>query len=331
MYRLRNLANWRCSTHAGPFLTEPVIAALREARQRVSGEVTWVDRSYVAEAAQRAGFENLTVDIDDLLTACHWRAVKQFGWRPSLLQLYVEGLKLAWYERSLPNRFPRLVVCKEEDRAFLGNRRRNIFVVPNGAELAPPADPSLREPGCMLFVAALDYEPNIDALSYFARDILPRIRQNTSAARLLMVGRSPDERSLRFADGASLEILGNVPSVEPYYERASVVVCPIRLGSGTKLKVLEALARGKALVATTAAVEGLDLRPGVDFELADDPQEFASLCCELLRDEERCARLGQAGRERVAARFQWEQIATLAEKALGDPRADTGVPILSGA
>jgi glycosyltransferase involved in cell wall biosynthesis len=313
--RIKNI--FRSRRTSGPYLIEPVVSALRQVRKELRPDVTWVDRSYIAEAAAKAGFPNISVDIDDVLAVCMSRVTRMLGWHWSMPQQWLEVAKVAWYERNLPSRFPRVVVCKDDDRKFIGAHHCNVFVVPNGVELVPPVDPCLEEPQTMLFVAALDYDPNIDALEFFVRDILHRIRQRLPAARLITIGRGPDNRSLRYHDGSSVQIYGNVPSVEPYYEKASVVVCPIRLGSGTKLKMLEALARGKAVVGTSRAAEGLDIRPGIDFVLADEPASFASHCCELLIRADRRAELGREGRARIESRYEWEQIGQLAERALG--------------
>jgi glycosyltransferase involved in cell wall biosynthesis len=96
------------------------------------------------------------------------------------------------------------------------------------------------------------------------------------------------------------------------------VVAPIRLGSGTRLKVLEALARGKALVATSIAVEGLDIRPGVDFELADTPTQFSAACIRLLGAPEARRRLGDSGRRRVLERYTWDAVGEAAHRVIAD-------------
>ena len=102
----------------------------------------------------------------------------------------------------------------------------------------------------------------------------------------------------------------------PYFEKAMLVVAPIRMGSGTRIKVLETLARGKAMVATSTAIEGLDLRPGVDLIVADRADQFADECARLLRDPAARQQLGSAGRQRVLERYRWSNVAREAERAL---------------
>jgi glycosyltransferase involved in cell wall biosynthesis len=108
----------------------------------------------------------------------------------------------------------------------------------------------------------------------------------------------------------------DVPDLAPFYEAAKVVIAPIRLGSGTRLKILESLAYGKATVATSIAIEGIDLRPGVDIAVADDPDTFARVCGDLLDDARARSALGKTGRERVMEKYRWEAIVKSAEQLL---------------
>ena len=175
-------------------------------------------------------------------------------------------VKTYLYERSLPRRFWRLVVCKEEDRLFFRGHRRNVFVVPNGVQEYPMMPSASETPGEILFVGSLSYEPNMDAIHFFSASILSEICHLYPGVCFRLVGKGPSCSLPASLNGLPYSVHVDVPDVAPYYEAASVVVAPIRLGSGTRLKVLEALGYGKAVVATPVAVEGLDLRPGVDFK-----------------------------------------------------------------
>jgi len=104
--------------------------------------------------------------------------------------------------------------------------------------------------------------------------------------------------------------------MSPHYDAASVVVAPIRLGAGSRLKIPEALVRGKAVVASSIAAEGFGLRPGIDIEIADTPEAFAAACARLLADPAARARLGASGRRHVLEKFGWDVIGKAAEKVL---------------
>jgi glycosyltransferase involved in cell wall biosynthesis len=276
----------------------------------------WVERWFIAEMVREAGFQQLVVDLDDLQSTVKRRELHFMRPRPSLPLHWIEHAKITRYERGLPSRFHRLVVCKEEDRRFFGGAASRVFVVPNGTERHEPAAPALEQPGELLFVGQLDYGPNIDAVRFLRVEILPRVRAAVPDARLVVVGRAPVAAVRALDDGDTCRVVGPVPDLAPWYGSASVVVVPIRMGSGTRLKVLEALSWGKAVVATRVGAEGLDLRPGLDLELADTPDAFAAACSRLLQDPAARARLGEEGRARALARYDWNMVEEAADRAL---------------
>jgi glycosyltransferase involved in cell wall biosynthesis len=174
----------------------------------------------------------------------------------------------------------------------------------------------------MLFLGSMGYPPNIDAATHFAGEILPRIRQQRPSARFSIVGKETANEVSRLHDGETCIVHGAVSDVAPHYAAAGLVVAPIRLGAGTRLKVLEALMFGKAVVGTSIAIEGLDLRPGVDLEVADSPDAFAQACLSLMQNERRRRQLGEAGRQRVCELYDWSRIGRLAVSAAIDAVRD---------
>jgi glycosyltransferase involved in cell wall biosynthesis len=293
-----------------------LVTFFRKLRKSHRFDAVWVDRSYFATVVSRAGFRRCVVDIDDLQSVFLARLLWHGRWYRSKVFHYAELAKLYFHERALPRRFWRLVVCKEEDRAFFGRLRRRVFVVPNGVADFPRADPGKERPGELLYVGTMDYDPNVDAARFFALSILPKIRQDDESSSFHIVGKDPAPEIVALQDSPGCVVHGAVADVTPYFERASVFVAPIRQGSGTRLKVLEALARGKAVVSTSTGAEGLDLRPGIDLEIADDPAGFARICVRLLNDPEARRRLGASGRQRVLELYRWEKIGAMAERVL---------------
>lgn len=291
-------------------------AFFRDLRQRVQYDVAWIDRSYVATVARRAGFESIVIDVDEVETAKVRRALTSTVAGRDRLWRQWDAAKLSHFERRLPRHTWRVVVCKEEDRSYFDGSRGNVFVVPNGILEGSPATLDAANSGRLLFVGAMDYGPNDDAACWFAERILPLINQRSQIATFDIVGQHPGPQVTALNDGACVKVHGRVPEVAPYYQDATVVVAPIRQGSGTRLKVLEALSNGKALVATDVAVEGLGLRPGVDFELANSSAEFADACVRLLKDPPKRLRLGDSGRQSVLQRFRWDAVSRMAEAAI---------------
>ncbi len=287
-----------------------LFAILRRLRATSSFDLVWVERSYMAEMVRAAGFRRTIVDVDDIESVALLRVLAQSPAYRSKPLHYLEGLKSQLYERLLlPLRFSRLLVCKEKDRRFFApGARHRVLVVPNGVSTGPACDSAAEAPGELLFVGSLEYWPNEDAVTYFVRDVLPLIRARQPGARFVMVGARPSEAVRRLHNGAEVVLAGTVPDLEPYYRRAALVVVPMRLGGGTRIKVLEALAHGKALVTTSIGVEGLELRSGEALEIADGPAAFADACVRLLGDAAARGRLAEAGREQVLARYRWDAI-----------------------
>jgi glycosyltransferase involved in cell wall biosynthesis len=183
----------------------------------------------------------------------------------------------------------------------------HVHVVPNGVDASyftPAAiDP---EPGSLLFTGRMNYAPNVDAVRFFVADILPLIRQTMPDVTFHVVGAAPDPRVSALAE-PGVVIHGRVDDVRQHQHRAAVVVVPIRAGGGTRLKVLEAAACGKAMVSTSRGIEGLPLRNGEHVVIADEPAAFADAVMRLLRDENARRDLGARARG-VATAFDWTTI-----------------------
>ena len=213
--------------------------------------------------------------------------------------------RLCRFERALARRAAAVVAVSPDEaavvRALAPSAR--VVVAPNGVDAAaltpsPPGDAAL-------FVGLLSYAPTRDAMTWFAREVLPRL--GAAAPEVLVAGRDPGPELQALARGASrLSLLGFVPDLAPLYARAGVFVNPMRGGGGTRLKMLEAMAAGKAVVSTPIGAEGLALTPGRDVVLAETAADFADAVRALLADRAHAARLGRAARALVEARYGWE-------------------------
>jgi glycosyltransferase involved in cell wall biosynthesis len=213
-------------------------------------------------------------------------------------------------QRRAVRRCDRLVVASDHSR-FGGERSR---VVPNAypdpgrpARLDDPTRATPPGPPTLLVIANFEYGPNLDAAAFFVREILPLVRADEPAARLRLVGRAP-ERVSRLGDTPGVEVVGPVASVAPHLAAAHVAVVPVRYGSGTRLKVLEAFAHGVPVVSTALGCEGLGVTPE-HVVVADDPAAFAAACVAILRDDEPARRRAQAARALYEQRFRPEAAA----------------------
>jgi polysaccharide biosynthesis protein PslH len=158
----------------------------------------------------------------------------------------------------------------------------------------------------------MGYRPNVDAAEHYIRDILPLVRQQVPDAVFTAVGQLVP-RSLAALAGPGINITGWVPDVRPYLAAAAVAVVPVRIGGGTRLKVLEALAMGKAVVSTRLGCEGIDVTDGQHLLVADDPEDFARRVVSLMRDPGRARALGDEGRRLIERQYDWKSVARALE------------------
>lgn len=189
-----------------------------------------------------------------------------------------------------------------------------VHVIANGVDLdLYQVSEIIEEPETLIFTGSMDWYPNEDAVTFFLKSILPHVRQSYPNVRMLVVGQYPTDKLRQMVELANTDseviITGRVDDVKPYINQASVYVVPLRIGGGTRLKILEALALRKAVVSTTIGAEGLNLVDQQEIILADQPDQFAKSIIELLDDAQRRRLLGEKGRERVENNYGWPAIA----------------------
>jgi glycosyltransferase involved in cell wall biosynthesis len=299
-----------------------LVTLLRNIRLEEAYDAVWVSMDIMGENARRAGFDRIVLDLPDVDSLCYSSILRQRGWYLSKPLHYGELAKIWIHEKRLPRRFWRLVVCRSEEVTFFRGSEERVHVVPNGVAEFKPTSPRREHSGELLFVGTLNYQPNVDAVQYFCRSILPLIRQQHHHARLVVVGLKPAAEVLALHNGQTIEVVGTVDDVAPFFESASIVVTPIRSGAGTRLKILEALVRGKAVVSTSKGIEGLELTDGTDLMMADSPEQFAAACMALLADADKRRSLAASGRAHALERYHWDRSVEAAERALGI-RADS--------
>ena len=223
----------------------------------------------------------------------------------------LESRALDRVERKYVALADHVLAVSENDRDFflryVGPER--ISVIPTGVDtdyFAPSA--AAEQPGTTVFTGSMDWMPNEDAVSYFVGSILPLVRREIPDAAFWAVGRRPSPR-LQALASPHVAVTGTVDDIRPYLAKAAVCVVPLRSGSGTRIKIFEAMAMGKAVVSTTLGAEGLPVRHGENIILADDPADFARQVAELLRDPPRRAELGRAARQLVEQSYGWPAVA----------------------
>ncbi len=259
-----------------------------------------------------------------------WRRMAAVESNPlKKLSFAIESAKMTRYERATLGRFHHIIAVSEHDRQQMlqMNPACEITVVPTGVDTRKfnVAPASSARPPRVVFTGSMDWEPNIDAVEYFCSQIWPAIRKEFPDAIFQIVGRNPFAKVQRLAS-ESVEVTGTVPSVAEYLEKASVVIVPLRVGGGTRLKIFEAMAMGKALVSTSIGAEGLEVQSGRDLLLADNATSFADAVILLLRDAAIRRSLEQAA-VRLAAQYDWSHVVKQFAEVLRKltPGSSTGV------
>lgn len=303
-----------------------------------------VDKHYSAEFVERA--KNLLEREDIDLVQCEWTPYARFCGAAKNHPLLITAHNIEsqiWSRRSQHSRslihrlffgwqafkmkrFERRVlsvakvvtaVTPDDTRVMQSWGVRPVRLVENGVDLEHfrPAveNGSLPE---LLFLASLDWFPNLDALDYLLKQIMPVVLSRRPETKLRIVGRRPSNglrEQISALGWASLE--SDVSDVRPYLRKAAVVVVPLRIGGGSRIKILEALACGKAVVSTSIGAEGLAVISGRHLEIADQPFDFAEETLELLSSIEKRRELGQNGRKLVVEKYGWDKIADSLESA----------------
>lgn len=215
-------------------------------------------------------------------------------------------------ERDLPHQVAACTVVSETDQQYLQvlSGARNIFVAPNGVDLDyfnPHLDYLYAGyESDFIFVGSMDYYPNHDAALFFSKEVMPLIWENEADLTFTIVGRNPSPAVLGLQVDKRIRVTDTVKDVRPYLRAATIVVIPIRMGAGSRIKVLEAAAMSKPIVATPIGLEGIDFRHQEHALIANDPAQLAAGCWELVQNPQTRAELGHNAQMAVQAAYSWE-------------------------
>ena len=224
---------------------------------------------------------------------------------------WTQQLAFQRYERVLSPKFDVVTCTSDIDAAVFQEHCAEdaIQIIPNGVDITHyHPDFTTEAPAHLIYIGSMDWYPNEDAVGFFADEVLPRIQEKVPDVAFSIVGGNPSPQVQKLAAREGVVVTGRVPEIKPYFAEATVFVVPLRIGSGTRLKILEALAMGKAIVSTTVGAEGLDLKDGKEIFIADEPTAFANAVIRLLTDSELRRRIGENGRARVERDYDWRSI-----------------------
>ena len=224
---------------------------------------------------------------------------------------WTQQLAFQRYERVLSPMFDAVTCTSDIDAAVFQRycAEETIEIIPNGVDVTHyQPDFTSESPAHLIYIGSMDWYPNEDAVAFFTDEVLPKIQEKVPDVQFSIVGGNPSARVQKLAEREGIVVTGRVPEIKPYFAEATVFVVPLRIGSGTRLKILEALAMGKAIVSTSVGAEGLDLKDGEEIFIADEPIAFADAVTRLLTDPTLRRRIGENGRARVEQDYDWRSI-----------------------
>jgi sugar transferase (PEP-CTERM/EpsH1 system associated) len=298
---------------AFPFCCAEAIHRLQAIMAREKIDVFQVEHSLLAayiDATPRKGACRTVLSLHNVCFE-QYRQMARLDVGLAARTLYrLKAIAMSKAERHYIPRFDCCVVVSAAEHELLQREvpEARTVVIENGVDCSQ-LRPLPESPGSgLLFVGVMGYPPNCDGLMFFARSILPRIRSSVPDAKLFVVGQAPPARVKALGRKTGIEVTGYVNDILPYYRLSKVTVVPLRAGGGTRLKILESMALGRAVVSTTIGCAGLEVRHGVHLLIADGPQQFADCVVQLLRNDALRAELVGNARRMVEERYDWANI-----------------------
>ena len=259
------------------------------------------------------------IDLHDSMTLlCRRMLNAERGWRKRL-SAYLGLIAAQRLEGTLGNSCDLIITNSTVDEQVIRelSTKPKTLTITNGVDMeyfAP--DSTLLEADKIVFTGVMDYAPNEDAALHFAEDIFPLVKAKRPEVQFWIVGSGPTERVKALTRISGVHVTGKVEDVRPYVRSATVFVCPLRVGSGVKNKILAAMAMQKATVATSMSIDGLDLADNREVLVADEPQAFADKVVRLLADQKAAQQLGGNGLARVQGQYSWAAMGKALETAI---------------
>jgi sugar transferase (PEP-CTERM/EpsH1 system associated) len=303
MMAMLNRKPWTLGYFSNPLMG----AAVREHLRSSKFDAIFVYSSSMAPyVAAENGFPKILDFVDS--DASKWLQYARFKSAPASWLYSFEGKNLLRFEQEMADAFDDSVFVSSRETGHLCGKEYNgkIHFVQNGIDLDHFACIKIDEASkTIIFTGAMDYFPNIDAVSYFARDVFPLVRATSPEAKFMIVGSKPAPEVQRLAGLPNVHVTGTVPDVRPFLAQSKLAVVPVRISQGIQNKILEALAAGLPVVTTSAAAQGLSSTGDFPLAVADDPRTYARCVEAFLQSaptEERVA----AARRRLKLDFDWE-------------------------
>jgi sugar transferase (PEP-CTERM/EpsH1 system associated) len=297
------------SVTEGFFRSPALLKKIRASEMREPFDLTLAYCSSMLPAALATRAPARVIDLVDVDSA-KWAGYAEAAPWPRQWLYHRESCAVASLERRAVETCNAVLLVSAAEAGALGATQPNVHAVANGVDsefFRPGAvEPVDVGPAGLVFTGTMDYRPNAEGVEWFVRDVWPEVRKQRPDATFTVVGRNPTPAVRRLVAEPGVRVTGSVPDVRGYLEGASVSVCPLQIARGIQNKILEAMAMGKATVASSPALEGIETEVGVEVLRADSPQEWVRRLMELLDDVESRRQMGAAARRLVEQRYTWQ-------------------------
>ncbi|HVC32670.1 MAG TPA: glycosyltransferase [Chloroflexota bacterium] len=321
LHRLIGLGASRQPDLARRLWSPVLVARLREMLEQFAFDLVQIEGLemfglWAGACAGRRGIGPIVVldehNAEYSLQHTTWQvSLRARDWLPAFYSL-VQAQRLRRYERQACRTVHGVIMVSTADEASLRSLYPQVrsCVVPNGVDTTHYCAGGRETDGAtVLFIGKMDYRPNVDAIRWFCSDIWPAVRTEIPHARLLVVGRDLGPEHQPLAKVPGIQLVGAVPDERPWFDRSDLLVVPMRMGSGTRIKVLQAMAMGVPVVSTVLGISGVTAVNGSHYLLADSAAEFARQIVVALKNPALRRALGETARQLASEQYDWTTIA----------------------
>lgn len=273
-------------------------------------DVIWVERLNNIAHSQHINGKLKIMDFDDIQHFIIERTLKlKHRYDVKKYYLSLRAHRTHMIEKRALRTFDKVLVCSEKDNRYLDTA--NVEVIENCIGVSSDAKYTAGRTGYMLFIGNLGYYPNDEAVRYFIKSILPRIHDHLPKATLTIIGAGPSRMLVdTVKQTKGVHLAGFAPNIEPYYTNAQLSVVPLRIGGGTRIKILESLAKKVPVVSTSIGAEGLNLVDHEHILIADEPREFADACIKLLKNQDIREKIALSAFRRILSLYSPRKLQT---------------------
>lgn len=285
---------------------------------KVRPDVVLVEFHYISECIGKLRLPSV-VDMHNIDYVLYERFAQAPRWGIKKIHGMLQSPLMYNFEKGIPHRFQACITVSDKDASLLRqiSGATNIWVVPNGTDVEYfKPDCQVSSQWDLIYVGSMDYYPNVDAVLFLAEEILPKIWETHPDVSLVIVGRNPTPAVKSLAKDARITVTGAVDDVRYYWNRASIAILPLRVGSGTRLKALEAASMGKAIVGTPVGLEGIAFEHNYNAIIAENATDFAQSVLDLLENPDKRKLLGERARSLVVQHYSWSKCVQVLEEIL---------------